>query len=189
MDFTGYIRGLAKDFGTKKWLLTLEMDEETALESLQDRFGQETKLQVHIAKWRKKRSLDANSYMWALLTRMAAAQDTTKEELYEMYLRENRLYYKDDNGYVVVTVPARTDMTKIAGHWQYSFTSSDGKFKAYTMLKGSSDMDTKEMSELLESIVKGAKELGIPTETDYEHQVMLEEWGRQYEKKKARLSP
>lgn len=185
MDFTGYIRGLAKDFGSKKWLLTLEMEEESALESLQNRFGQETKLQVHIAKWRKKRSLDANAYLWVLCTKMASALNTSKEEVYETMLKRYGVFYKDDNGYVIVTIKADVDTSKIGGHWQACGNSADGKFISYMMIKGSSEYDTKEMSDLLEGVVSEARGLGIDTETDYEHQVMLEEWGRRYEKKKA----
>ena len=183
MDFTGHIVGLAKDFGSKLWHLTLSMDEDTALETIQN-FGQNTKLSVHIAKWRKKRSLDANAYLWALCSRIAAHQDikSTKEEIYEFFLQKNELYYTDDDGYVVVTVPARTDMNKLEGHWKYLSTSEDGKFKGYAMLKGSSLMDSKEMSELLNLVVDKARELGIDTITDWDKQLMLEEWGFEYAK-------
>jgi hypothetical protein len=187
MDFTGHIVGLAKDFGSSLWHLTLEMDKDTALECIQD-YGQDTRLAVHIAKYRKKRSLDANAYMWALLTRIANHTDikSTKEELYENFLIENNLYYKDDEGYVVITLPARIDVSKIEGHWKFMSPSPDGKFKSYAMLKGSSMMDSKEFSELLDSIVKAARKLGIETETDSDLQIMLEEWGRKYAETRKR---
>lgn len=181
MDFTGHIVGLAKDFNSKLWHITLEMDSDTALETIQN-YGQYAKLNVHIAKWRKKRSLDANAYMWALLTRMASVLKTTKEELYERFLTENDLYYRDDEGYVVITLPSRVDVSKIEGHWKF-IKKLDDKFSSYAMLKGSSMMDTKEFSELLDTIVREARDLGIETETDCDLQLMLEEWGRQYEKR------
>lgn len=183
MDFTGRIIGVAKDFDSNLWHLTFELDKDTALEAFH-MYDKDTKLAIHIAKWRKKRSLDANAYLWALCTRIAAHPEikSTKEEIYEFFLQKNELYYTDDDGYVVVTVPSRTDMSKLEGHWKYLQTSEDGKFKAYAMLKGSSLMDSKEMSELLNLVVDKARELGIDTITDWDKQLMLEEWGFEYAK-------
>lgn len=185
MDFTGYIRGLAKDFGSKKWLLTLEMEEESALESLQNGFGQETKLQVHIAKWRKKRSLDANAYLWVLCTKLGYAMNTTKEEAYELMIQRYSLPYKDDDGYVVIAMNKKVDVSKLEGHWRYYKPHpSDSDTILYYMIKGSSMMDTKEMSDFLNGVVDECHKQGIETATDKEHQAMLEEWGRRYEKAK-----
>ena len=182
MDFTGHIVGLAKDYSSKLWHLTLELDDDTALETIQD-FDQLTKLAVHIVKWRPKRSLNANAYLWVLSTKIATALNTTKDEIYEQMLKRYGVYYKDDDGYVVVTVKSDVDMRKVEGHWRFCGGSSDGRFHSYMLLKGSSEYDSIEMAKLLDGVISEAKELGIETESDYNKMIMLQEWGREYEKR------
>ena len=181
MDFTGHIVGRSIDFDSRETLLTLKVDKDSPLDNVP--FTKEDKLSIHVAKWRKKRSLDANAYLWALCSKIANAVHSSKEEVYEEMLNKYGVFYRDDDGYVVVTVKSNVDMKKIDGHWKFCGGSSDGKFHSYMMLKGSSSFDTKEMSDLLEGVVSEAKDLGIDTETDKEHQAMLEEWGRRYEKR------
>lgn len=182
MDFTGHIVGLAKDFCSNLWHLTLELDKDTALEMIQN-YGQDTKLTVHLAKYRKKRSNDANAYLWVLCDKIAYKIQSSKEEVYENMLKRYGTFYQDENGsYITVTVKKEVDMTKIDGHWFPcgSGYSNGTEFASYMMIKGSSEYDTKEMSKLLDGVVSEAKDLGIQTETDGELQLMLERWGEQY---------
>ena len=181
MDFTGHIVGLAKDYNSKLWHLTLELDQETALEAIQD-FDQFSKLAIHIVKWRKKRSLDANAYLWVLCGKIANAIQSSKDEVYEEMLQRYGTYYRDDDGYVTVTIKSSIDVSKVSGHWRKCGVRDDGEFTSYIMIKGSSDYDTEEMSKLLDGVISEARELGIDTESDKEKMIMLQEWGRQYEK-------
>ena len=182
MDFTGFIVGLAKDFSSKKWHITLSMDEDTALETIQG-FGQTTKLAIHIAKWRKKRSLDANAYLWVLCDKLAGVMRTSKDEVYELMLQRYGTFYLNDDGHpTTITVLSKVDMSRIEGHWKFYGTSEDGKFTVYEMIKGSSKYDTAEMSKLLDGVIYECKEQGISTETNEELQRMLDKWGEQYAK-------
>lgn len=47
-------------------------------------------------------------------------------------------------------------------------------YRTYVMLKGSSDYDTREMSELIDGLVSECKECGIETATPEELQRMLD---------------
>ena len=40
-----------------------------------------------IKEKRKRRSMDANRYLWVLLDKLAEALNTTKEELYRLYVK------------------------------------------------------------------------------------------------------
>lgn len=182
MEFTGRIVGLSRDVDSSLWLMTIEMSKDTAEETVHNRYGQDVKVRVQITKWFKKRTKDANAYLWGLCSEIAKAVKSSKDEVYEEMLKRYGTFYKDENGYVIVTVKASVDMSKVDGHWKFCGEREDGKFKAYMMIKGSSEYDTKEMSDLLDGVICEAKQLGIPTTTKKDYQRMIEEWGKEYEK-------
>ena len=125
-------------------------------------------------KYRRKRSLDANSYAWILMTKIADAIESSKEEIYEDMLQKYGAVYEDEDGYITMTVKKTVDMTKIDGHWK--FIKDNGKFASYLMIKGSSEYDTAEMSRFIDRIIEEAKELGIETATPDEVERMKQEW-------------
>lgn len=173
----GQVVSIANDFINSKVHITV------ALGGIPDEALSEIKrdkeYSIIIKRSVKKRSLDANSYMWVLLDEIAHHQEmrSSKDEVYEHMLQEYGPLYKDENGYITITVKEEVDMTRIAGHWKFYKESSDGKFKSYFMIKGSSEYDTQEMSMFLDEVIKRAKELGIQTETPQEIARMKEQWG------------
>lgn len=178
MDFTGKIVGITKNWNDDKWHLTLTVNEEASLESVNGLKDIEN-LAVHIGKVKKKRSLDANAYLWVLCSQIAEVVNSSKEEVYEDLLQKYGTFYKDDEGYITVTVKDCVDMTKIQGHWK--LIKEVNGFKSYLMIKGSSEYDTQEMTHLLDGVVYEAKELGIDTKTDKEREEMLEAWAKSYQ--------
>lgn len=84
------------------------------------------------------------------------------------------MLYEDKEGYITVTVKSSVDMGKVEGHWQ--LIKDNGAFKAYAMIKGSSQYDTKEMSHFIDGIVSEAKELDIETLTPMELEQMKVGW-------------
>ncbi len=121
-------------------------------------------IEVSIKKWRKKRSNDANSYMWVLLDKLADALHTTKEELYLNYIRQYGVY-KD---FTLTEDEAKT--FKVV--WEAFGTgwpteqvdySPDGDRVVIRAYYGSSRYDTKRMSRLIDAIVQDCKELGVET--------------------------
>jgi len=178
LDFIGSIVGLSQDFETHRWHITFSMDRDTALQCVEN-LRQSDKLQVHVTKFRRKRSLDANNYMWALCSQIGHKLNLSKDEVYEKMLQDYGTFYKDDDGYISVTVKSAVDMAKLGGHWK--FIKQVGDFSSYLMIKGSSEYDTKEMAQLLDGVVREAQDLGIQTETQFDLERMLEEWGRQYQ--------
>lgn len=124
-------------------------------------------LRLQVKKWREKRSLSANAYYWILLTSMAECLDSTKEELHEEMLRRYGKEWTDEDGnWIVSTLPNRVDINNVYGHWRR--WKSDGHHTAYIMLKGTSEMDSKEFSYLVDRVVEECQDLGIQTMTPEE---------------------
>lgn len=134
------------------------------------------KLSLCLKKFRKKRSLDANAYLWVLCTKIANHPQikSSKDEVYEDMLQKYGHIYQDDEGYITVTVKADVDMSKIEGHWK--FYKSNGKFSSYLMIKGTSEYDTAEMAHFIDQVVDEAKGLGIETIPPDELERMVSAW-------------
>lgn len=127
--------------------------------------------EYEIKEHRKKRSLNANSYLWALCTEIANVLSSTKEEV---YLEELKRYGQS------MLIPTAKD-SKPDGYFKYySFDSRrelNGRvLDFYKVYKGSSDYDTKEMSILLDGVVQDAKELDIETLDDIKLKKIIKEW-------------
>lgn len=162
MECTGTLQGISKDWQSNKFIISLSINENLSQEMVEE--IQNCKLAINLKKWRKKRSLDANGYLWVLCTKLAFKYDTSKEEVYEEMLQHYGVLYQDDDGnYIVITLKADIDTTKIDGHWKFFKESPDGKFKSYLMIKGTSQYDSFEMSKFLDMVVQEAKNEGIET--------------------------
>ena len=173
MDCVGRITQIAQDYSTHGILVTLAVTEVSAQE-LQAVKGL-GELSISLKRWRKKRSLDANAYVWVLMSKIASALGTSKDEVYEEFLQKYGIIYEDENGYITVTVKSTVDMSKITGHWKRY--KDNGKFISYLMIKGSSEYDTAEMSQFIDRVVEEAKDLDIETLPPDEIARMKQEWG------------
>ena len=123
-----------------------------------------------IKEYREKRSLDANKYAWALLSKLADELNTTKEEL---YLQKVTLTQDEAKTF-------RVAWEMLGTGWpteQVDF-DKDGDRVVVRSYYGSSTYNTKQMSRLIDSIVEDAKEIGVETLPPDKIQAMKEEWGR-----------
>lgn len=174
MEFTGKALGVVRDYRSGKFQITFEVNEDAAIRDHYDSIKDLDKLNVRAVKWREKRSHDANAYAWVLMSKMAAVLKTSKEEVYEEMLHRYGKLYEDSAGVIVITVKNTVDMSKIEGHWQK--IKQNDKFTGYAMIKGSSEYDTKEMSDFIDGVIADAQELGIQTETPDEIARMKALW-------------
>lgn len=176
MRFTGEIQSVTKDFKTDKFIVSFLMNESLPADEINSLM--DTKLSVEAKKWRKKRSLDANGYLWVLLTEIANHPQikSSKEEVYEEMLQKYGYLYQDEEGeYIAITLKRSIDISKVDGHWK--FYRGNVNFNAYLMIKGTSEYDTKEMAHFLDMVIDEAKALGIQTETPDEIERMKALWG------------
>jgi hypothetical protein len=130
-------------------------------------------LSVTIKQHRKKRSLDANAYMWVLLSKMAEVLNTTKDELYLEILGRYGVFTH------IVVKPEVVERVK--EEWRTVRELGEVKVngKAGVQLQcyfGSSTYNTAEMAKLIDGIVSECKELGIDTMTPTELAELKQSW-------------
>ena len=176
---------------TNKWLITLEVDEvPQGYDGLKEK-----DLRVEIKEYRKSRSLNANAYFYVLVNKIAEALNITDSEVHDKLLADNISFlYKD--GAIDWTVqdwkPNKYRLYKHGDDYWFDskmevmlakpeggFYAVDGKpktSKIFWHIKGSHQMDTKEMSRLIEGAVQEAKELGIETMTPAELERLVKSW-------------
>lgn len=135
------------------------------------RLDKDTVYDVKIDKHREKRSLNANAYLWKLVTEMGNVLSKSKEEVYLQMLID---YGQSE----MVSILSEIDVKGYFKYYKLAGTSIlNGKeFNHYKIYKGSSEYNTKEMSILLEGVVQEAKNLGIKTKDDIELERMIDEW-------------
>ena len=136
----------------------------------------DTDYRLKLVKWTEKRSLDANAYLWKLCDLIAGKIGSSKEEVYENMLRS---YGTIDDELPPIVVHSSADISKFQDHylWFDSRELDGKKFDCYLRIKGSSEMDSKEMSHLIDGVIFEAKQLGIETLPPEEIQRMNERWG------------
>lgn len=177
MEFTGEVKGIARDWNTNKFNITFSINESSVVNEID--MLKDSKLSIKAVKYRQKRSLDANAYLWVICTKLAEIHQTSKDEIYEQMLQKYGVLYQDEeDNYIIVTLKADIDTSKLEGHWKYYKSSEDGKFKSYLMIKGTSLYNTSEMARFIDMVVQEAKEEGIETLTPAELERMKAQWNQ-----------
>lgn len=177
MGFTGKLISIQKDWKTGEAQAVFSVNETSALEALSKLLDVE-KLDIRAIKFRKKRSLDANAYLWVICTKIAEVVKSSKDEIYEEMLQKYGFFAQDDSGnYITVTAKAEIDITKLGGHWK--FYKTNGKFSSYLLIKGTSEYNTAEMAHFIDSVVQDAKDLGIETLPPDELERMKAGWNNE----------
>lgn len=136
-----------------------------------------TDVEVTIKKYREKRSVTANSYMWVLLDKLASVLRTTKEELYLGYIRRLGMF-KDFTLTEDEAKTFRVVWEAFGTGWpteQVDYTQ-DGEKVIIRAYYGSSRYNTKQMSRLIDEVVEDCKEQGIETMPPDRLNALLEEW-------------
>ena len=173
MEFTGKIKSISNDYVTNETTITFSVNEKSALNEY-EKLKDCEKLKVTAAKYRKKRSLDANAYLWVLLQKMAGALNTSKDELYLEILSKYGVFtHIIVKPHIVPRVIQEWRTVKNLG--EVTVNGQSGvQLQCYF---GSSTYDTKEMSILIDGVVSECKELGIETLTPIKLEEMKRNWG------------
>lgn len=116
--------------------------------------------EYELKEYKEKRSLDANAYYWKMISEMAGILRTSKEELHLKMLKEYGETYS-------MLIPADKKIKGLVKYYEVEsvIKRGDKKFVSYKAYLPSSEMDTKQMSILIDGVVSEAKELGIETLT------------------------
>ena len=124
-----------------------------------------------VKEYKEKRSLNANNYYWELVTQLGNVLGIDKEWLHFLLLQK---YGQSE----MISVIAEVDMKDYLKYYTEAGESIlNGKtFKHYKVYKGSSEMDSKEMSILIHGLVDECQTQGIETKTPAEINSLLERW-------------
>ena len=133
------------------------------------------RLTVEITKEKKRRSLDANSFLWVLLGKMAAVLQTDKDSVYLEMLSRYGVYTH------VVVKPQVAERVK--QEWrtvrELGEVTVNGKVGIQLQCYfGSSTYDSTEMATLIDGVISECRDMGIETATPAELARMMGEWGR-----------
>lgn len=145
-------------------------------------YGKE--VDVIIKPHRKKRSLDANGFCWAMCTDIgnALSPPISKEEVYRKAIRDVGEYEP---------LPIREDAVETfqrrwaaKGIGWFADIIDDSKLPGYKLVfayYGSSTYDTKTMSRLLDYLVQDAMSMNLPIPASKEQEEMLQRWSKKVE--------
>lgn len=157
--------------------LTIKTSLKTAVNVL-DSIKKDKTYDVEIKQYRKKRSLDANAYLWTLCDKISRViPDTTKEDVYRNAIHDVGVFeivpIKDE------AVERWMDNWKVKGLGWIAEVLHPAKTDGYTLVinyYGSSTYNAKEMSRLIDNVVMTAKECGVETLTPDELEQMKAAW-------------
>lgn len=142
-------------------------------------------LDVEIKPHREKRSLSANAYLHVLINKIAEAMNVSDDEIKTHLVVDYGVVARDEDGVKAgAKLPASVD---ISGYYPYvkcyKTIEEDGKlFKCYLFYKRSSEMDSREISRVIDGAIYEAKQLGIETDTPEQLALYKAEW-EAYEQK------
>ena len=178
MESKGKLTDVSKDWSTGKFRLTFTVDRDVSgdIDSMKDK-----DLRIRAVRWREKRSLDANSYYWVLVSKIADIMQLSNTEVHNMLLSDyGQIEYMDGHMMNVILLDS-IDWKKLEYiHLRPTSATKildNGKlYRFYYVMRGSHTYDSKEMSRLIDGTVNEAKELGIETMTPDEIERMVSAW-------------
>ncbi len=132
---------------------------------------QDTSKQYEVKEYKPKRSLNANNYYWELVNELANALRMGKEETHLFLLKE---YGQSEMVSVVSDIDVKPYFRYFAEAGESVLNGK--RFKHYKVYKGSSEMNSKEMSILINGLVEECKAQGIETKSKAEINSLIGGW-------------
>ena len=174
MQTTAKITDINIDYLTNKPKISLLLDTKDI--NVVEELKNENKLNIELKKYRQKRSLDANAYMWILISKIQEKLNIPKEEIYKDAIKNIGVYE---------VLPVKNEaVERFIEAWKHNglgwiCETTKSKLDGFTNIiayYGSSTYNTKEMSRLVDLIVQECKQLDIETMTPEELSILKEEW-------------
>ena len=149
------------------------------------KFKQGKLYSVTLKMFQKKRSLDANQKMWALINEMSTIIHLTPEEIYQGYIPDV------GNNFRVYPVKPE-EINQAAEEWCHGHLGRMVEdmgpcrirdlrgYHNVRFYKGSSEYDVPTFQRLLDLVIQDCRNLGIETMSEREQSLLMEEWGATY---------
>ena len=121
-----------------------------------------------------KRSLSQNAYYWVLCEKVAVKTKVQPAVIHNIHLRELHLVERIDDKPITVYLPDTDEaenktLQSVTYHLAPTRSVKAGNdgitYRAYVMLRGSSDLNTEEMTALLDLMIQDAKQNDIEVMT------------------------
>lgn len=156
-------------------VLSIKGNVQAEVAKLKEVVGKGKELTVEIKQFRHNRSLDANAYLWVLLSKMAEVLHTTKDELYLLMLERYGVFTH------IVVKPNVAERVK--QEWRTVRELGEVTINGQTGIQlqcyfGSSTYNTKEMATLIDGVISECKEIGVETMTPGELEALKNKWGK-----------
>ena len=139
----------------------------------------EKEISAEIKEYRKPRSLDANAYFHVLVNKIAAAMESSDDEIKKWLVTKYGTLEEDGDGSAYgAMLPASADIDIFYPYTKcYKSVEMNGKlYNCYLFYKRTRNMDSKEMSHLIDGAVYEAKALNIETLPPDELRSMEDLW-------------
>lgn len=145
-------------------------------------------VEIDIKKAVNHRSMEANRYAWVLIDQIAARTHMKASDVYRNVIREI--------GGVSTDSMMKTDAVPVFRQiWEKRGlgnqvdiidTEEETGWSSVRIYYGSSTYDSRQMSQLLDSLIQDAEALGIPTITPKEEERMLGKWAKKKERENGK---
>ena len=164
--------------GTQNITITVQADFRDVFDELKD-----NDVNVEIKKYSKRRSMDANNLCWSIIDQIAAKTCKKKSEVY-------REAIKDIGGVSDIVCVRNFAVQKLIKGWTSKGLGWQAETEPsrlpgctnVTLYYGSSVFDTKQMSNLIDSLIQDAHAVGIVTAAQSDIDRALELWDKKYDK-------
>lgn len=177
MQLTGKIADVSIGFLDGKPKLTLEINEKNDLCTGYDNLKDYEKLAIEIKPYRKRRSLNANAYLWVLCDRLAECVGCTKLDVYRQHILNVGIFKQAEiSENAADTLIHAWSLHGIGWIAERVDGSKNDGYVLVNLYYGSSVYNTKQMARLLDSVIEDCKEQGIQTETPDRIADMLSQW-------------
>lgn len=164
-----------RDFKTKKYYITVELDMAPGIYETTT----EKEIAVTVEPWEEKRSNAANRYYYELVGKIAAKLYASKTEIHNWIIAE---YGQPDEEADDIIMKAEIDWRRVEAlhlrpYQGQQLVGDDGQiYQVYQIMRGSHTYKTSEMAQLIEGVIKEAKEIGIETLPPAEIERIREQW-------------
>lgn len=163
----------------RKQRITLEIDSD-----FREQFDRlkDVLLSVEIKQHREKRSKSANAYFHVLVNKIAAEEGGSDDAIKKSLVIEYGALATDEEGrHIGFKLPFSTNVDVIYPYtkWFNSSIENGVEFNHYLVYKRTHEMDSKEMSRLIDGAIGKAKELGIETDTPEQLARYKAEWQKE----------
>jgi hypothetical protein len=167
-----------------KPMITFEMNERISALAMADELYSCDKLSLKIDKFRPKRSLNANAYLWKLCDLIAdkLSEDgcpTTKNEVYREAVKSKGIYREQGELPLDFAKTSRHAWEMLGTGWiteQVDF-EPDGDRVIVRYYYGTSQYNSRQMGKVIDWLLDECFQLGIPTKSQAEIDSLLTHWG------------